>query len=129
MNIRELLATIITTLRWGRLSVISIVTLSLLTSCALQMGNNQSLQLIRGSAPLYPANLKSQGVGGSVTIAYDVTTTGEVVNARVVSSDPESLFDNAALIAVSSWKFQPQIREGRAEIVQGLISTLEFRAP
>jgi protein TonB len=78
---------------------------------------------------VYPARLKSEGVGGLVTVAYDVSDEGKVENLRVIRSEPPGLFDAAASQAVASWQFKPQIRNGIAEPVLGLTSKLEFRAP
>ena len=108
---------------------IGLVVCSFFSSCALQPALNQPLQLLSGSAPVYPAKRKSGGVGGLVTVAYDVSTEGKVGNLRIVSSEPPGQFDAAALRAVASWQFKPQIRNGVAEPVLGLTSKLEFRAP
>ena len=108
---------------------IGLVVSSFFSSCALQPALNQPLQLLSGSAPVYPAKLKSEGVGGLVTVAYDVSADGTVGNLRVIGSEPPGLFDAAVLRAVASWQFKPQIRNGAAEPVLGLTSKLEFRAP
>ena len=109
--------------------LICTLVLGLLASCTLHQPDNQSLQLVKGSAPVYPAGLRVRGVGGKVTVQYDVTPQGQVVNAQVVTSEPPGLFDAAALEAVGSWRFRPQVRDGQIESVVGLISSLEFRAP
>ena len=108
---------------------VGLVAISFLSACALQPTSNQPLQLVSGSAPVYPAKLKSAGVSGLVTVAYDVSDEGKVGNLRVIGSEPPGLFDAAALRAVASWQFKPQIRNGVAEPVLGLTSKLEFRAP
>ena len=120
---------VITAVRRFFTPLICALVLGLLASCALQQPRDQSLQLVKGSAPVFPADLKAKGVGGKVTVQYDVTPQGQVVNARVVASEPPGLFDAAALEAVRSWRFRPQVREGQIESVVGLISSLEFRAP
>ena len=109
--------------------LICTLVLGLLASCTLHQPDNQSLQLVKGSSPVYPAGLRVRGVGGKVTVQYDVTPQGQVVNAQVVASEPPGLFDAAALEAVGSWRFRPQVRDGQIESVVGLISSLEFRAP
>ena len=101
----------------------------LLCSCASQGAANRPLQLLSGSAPVYPQTLVSRGVGGQVTLGYDVTAQGTVVNIKVVASEPLVLFDAAAVQAVSSWVSRPQQRDGKFRGVEGLESTLEFRTP
>ena len=120
---------VITAVRRFFTPLICTLVLGLLASCTLQQLEDQSLQLIKGSAPVYPADLRVKGVGGMVTVQYDVTPQGQVVNAQVVASEPPGLFDAAALEAVRSWRFRPQVRDGQIESVVGLTSSLEFRAP
>ena len=103
--------------------------LGLLASCALQQPGDQSLQLVKGIVPVYPTDLRVKGVGGKVTVQYDVTAQGQVVNAKIVVSEPPGLFDAAALEAVRSWRFRPQVRNGQIVSVVGLTSSLEFRVP
>ena len=103
--------------------------MGLLASCTVQQLANQPLQLVEGNAPIYPAVLKAEGIGGQVIVQYDVTRQGRVVNARIVASEPSGLFDTAALQAVCSWRFKPQVRGGEVEAVLGMTSTLEFRVP
>ena len=120
---------VITAVRRFFTPLICTLVLGLLASCTLQQLEDQSLQLIKGSAPVYPADLRVLGVGGKVTVQYDVTPQGQVVNAQVVASEPPGLFDAVALEAVRSWRFRPQVRDGQIESVVGLTSSLEFRAP
>ena len=119
---------VITAVRWFFTPLICTLVLGLLASCALQQPDNQTLRLVEGSAPVYPADLRVKGVGGKVTVQYDVTPQGQVVNVQVVASEPPGLFDAAALEAVGSWRFRPQVRNGQIESVVGLSSALEFRA-
>ena len=101
----------------------------LFNACAVQPPDNRPLQLISGSAPVYPAELKSRGTEGTVTVQYDVTAQGQVTNVRVIASEPPGLFDDAALDAVRSLVFRPQIRSGRAESVADIVSNLTFKKP
>ena len=125
MNTHEVITAVC---RFFRPSICALA-IGLLASCTVQQLANQPLQLVNGSAPIYPAALKAESIGGQVTVQYDVTAQGRVVNARVVASEPLGLFDAAALQAVGSWRFKPQVREGDVEAVLGITSTLEFRAP
>ena len=100
-----------------------------LNACAVQPTDSRPLQLVSGSAPIYPEELKSRGTEGEVTVQYDVTAQGEVINVRVIASDPPGLFDDAALVAVRTWVFRPQIRAGRVEPVTDITSKLAFQTP
>jgi TonB family protein len=103
--------------------------ISMLGACTAYQQGNSPLQLISGSAPIYPDALKSRGIEGKVTVQYDVTMEGQVANLRVVESDPRGLFDAAALTAVSTWVFRPQIRDGQAQVVTDITSNLTFQKP
>ena len=96
----------------------------LFAGCASQ---DRPLQLSSGAAPIYPPQSQAQGVEGEVTVQYDVTDQGVVINAVVVASSSGQVFDAAALQAVTSWKFTPARRGGVAIAQQALVSTLTFK--
>lgn len=100
-----------------------------LNACVVQPTDSRPLQLVSGSAPIYPEELKARGTEGAVTVQYDVTAQGNVVNVRVIASDPPGLFDDVALVAVHTWVFRPQIRAGRAEPVTDITSNVVFQKP
>jgi TonB family protein len=85
------------------------------------------MQLISGAGPVYPADARAAGVQGEVVVRYDVASDGRVINARIETSDPAGVFDDAALAAVRSWKYNPQIREGEVQEVRNILSTVRFR--
>lgn len=96
----------------------------LFAGCASQ---DRPLQLSSGAAPIYPPQAQVQAVEGKVTIQYDVTDQGIVINAVVIESSPGQVFDAAALQAVTSWKFTPA-RQGGVTIAQrAIVSTLRFK--
>jgi|SaaInlV_125m_DNA_1040241.scaffolds.fasta_scaffold136399_1 TonB family protein len=92
-------------------------------SCASQ---SRPLQLVGGEGPRYPAGAKELGLEGRVMINYDVDERGQVVNARVVSSSPAGVFDQAALQAVSSWRFNPMQVGGVVKESKNLLSEVVF---
>jgi periplasmic protein TonB len=104
------------------IAVISL--LAMLSGC---VGDQRPLQLISGAGPVYPAQAKAQGLQGDVVVRYNVTTQGMVVEAEVVSSNPPGVFDDAALEAVTSWRFNPPVVDGVAQPSVGRQSTVSFR--
>ena len=84
-------------------------------------------QLIAGEGPVYPESARVQRIEGYVTLAYDLTVTGEVVNVRIVEAEPVGVFEAAALQAVQSWRFLPMRRNGEAVEVMAQRSTLTFK--
>jgi len=96
----------------------------MLCACAAQ---NRPLQLISGAGPVHPVAAKTAGVEGVVAIRYDVDVNGNVINARVVRSEPQGVFDAAALEAVRSWRFNAPIVNGEAQAARNIESTVAFR--
>jgi len=63
-------------------------------------------------APDYPYQLKNEGVTGTVTVVFTVDENGNVHDARVVSTS-DTGFNDAALRAVSRWRFEPGRVQGK----------------
>jgi len=95
----------------------------LLVGCA---SGNRPLQLVSGTGAVYPAQARAEGVEGYVVVRSDVGVDGLVRNARVVASSPRDVFDEAAVQAVSRWRFRPPERGGEPQPVNGLQSRLDF---
>ncbi|MFC7291403.1 energy transducer TonB [Hirschia litorea] len=56
--------------------------------------------------PAYPRSAEAREIEGSVTLAFDVQEDGLVQNVRVVNADQPGVFDDAAVEAISKWKFE-----------------------
>jgi protein TonB len=63
------------------------------------------------TAPVYPHTLKTSGVEGSVTVAFEVDERGYVAEARVVESTHRE-FEEPTLRAVGKWRFEPGRKNG-----------------
>lgn len=63
-------------------------------------------RLIDGVAPEYPTLARSQGRSGTVTISAMVGKDGKVHDPVVIQTAGKD-FDNAAMAAVSNWRFTP----------------------
>ncbi len=64
-------------------------------------------------APVYPQNMKQQGIHGDVLVDFIVDPSGTVRNAKAVRSTNRE-FEDSACRAVSRWKFTPGMKGGRA---------------
>lgn len=98
--------------------------LILLTGCA--SGDRPPL-LLGGQEVIYPAAALAQRIEGEVVVGYDVTQDGGVRNVVIISAQPPTVFDQAAIETVSSWRFQPRREAGRAVPATDLRSTLTFK--
>jgi protein TonB len=66
---------------------------------------------IKTPPPVYPSELKRQGISGVVAVAIVIDETG-VVNSATVAKSSQSDFEAPALAAVKKWKFKPAQKDG-----------------
>jgi protein TonB len=57
--------------------------------------------------PQYPEAARSQGIEGRVAIDFTVNSSGAVESPTITESSPAGVFDQAALAAVSRWRYTP----------------------
>jgi len=62
--------------------------------------------------PEIPQKALINGISGWVDVAFTVGVDGRVRDADVIASEPDQLFDAAALKAVYRWRFKPPIVDG-----------------
>jgi TonB family protein len=77
--------------------------------------------------PIYTLDAQLARIEGAVVISLVVNEQGEPHDLRVIESLSHGL-DEAALAAVSNWKFQPIVVNGRAEAVPSTVR-VDFRLP
>ena len=70
-------------------------------------------QLLKSVPPSYPPEAYRSRQQGWVEVAFTITTDGKVANAKVASSQPTRVFDQAALEAVRRWTFKPRMVNGQ----------------
>ena len=63
-------------------------------------------------APVYPAEARTARVQGVVILEATISSTGEVTGVEVLRSVP--LLDEAAVAAVSQWRYEPTLVDGVA---------------
>lgn len=63
-------------------------------------------RLLKEVAPRYPVIALSRRIEGSVDVTFNIGADGAVSGARAVASRPARVFDQAALKAVSQWRFE-----------------------
>ena len=74
--------------------------------------------------PKYPQAAASSGTEGFVEISFTVTPLGRVENAIVTAAEPPGVFEQAALAAISRWRYSAE--EGRAAAT--LTHRFDFKA-
>lgn len=61
----------------------------------------------------YPLRAKAQGITGYVVLSLLIGPTGQVEQVRVLEAQPEGVFEEAAISAVQSWRFEPASYKGQ----------------
>ncbi len=97
-----------------------------LTGCAGTV-KNRGPEFVSGEGPRYPQQAREDGLEGYVVVEYRVSAEGAVLSPRVVESKPVAVFDQAALLAVSGWKYRPQVKDGVFVETPRIRSTLTFK--
>ncbi len=86
--------------------------------------NNNTPTLIRSIKPIYPNKALQKGIEGYVVVEFTISRNGEVLNPRVIESDPAGYFEKAALQAISRFKYSPMAVSNNSA---GVASLKKFR--
>lgn len=82
--------------------------LALATTLAASTAQAQPPEgLVHHQTPVYPILAQRHGVEGWVRMELTVDPSGKVARARVVESQPQQVFDRAAVRAARQWRFEP----------------------
>ena len=79
--------------------------------------------------PQYPMSAKQRGVEGWVELMFTITAAGTVADIVVTASNPGTVFNRAAVQAVSKWKYNPKIENGTAVERPGVRQRIKFVLP
>jgi len=77
--------------------------------------------------PKYPPIAARDGIEGWVQLSFNVSQTGEVIDAQVTDAEPKRIFDREALRAIKRWKYRPKVIDGVAQIQTGQSVQLDFK--
>ena len=104
------------------------------TSMSLDTGGGFSMASADGDAvpmvrvpPQYPERAAQRGIEGRVLIEFTISKSGAVKDAKVIAYEPSKIFNKAALKAVSQWKYNPKIENGKAVEQKGIRIAIPFR--
>jgi len=79
--------------------------------------------------PQYPMRAKQQGVEGWVELMFTITEMGTVTDVIVTAANAGTIFNRAAIQAVSKWKYNPKIENGVAVARPGVRQRIKFQLP
>ena len=104
------------------------------TSMSLDTGGGFSMASADGDAvpmvrvpPQYPERAQQRGIEGRVLIEFTISKSGSVKDPKVIAYEPSTIFNKAALKAVSQWKYNPKIEDGKAVEQKGIRIAIPFR--
>jgi bla regulator protein blaR1 len=80
-----------------------------------------------GHKPTYPSHAARRGIEGTVVVEFDVDNDGIVQNPKVVSAEPEQIFNRSVLKAVKKYRFDPYQINGKAITISGLREVIHFQ--
>jgi TonB family protein len=113
----------------GRIWFFSVLTVSLLASASVAADAASSpAQSLTGVVPpkvagvhsasaFYPEISRRLNQEGTVVVSYTILADGSVSNPSVITSSGFSDLDNAALVAVKTWRYTPASKDGVAVAV------------
>jgi TonB family protein len=71
------------------------------------------LKLLKSVQPAYPAKAQSKKLEGWVDLEFTVSEAGKVQDVAVRAASTPGVFEDAAVKAVSQWRYQPILRDAR----------------
>jgi protein TonB len=77
--------------------------------------------------PDYPMKARQRGLEGWVVLEFTITPAGTIKDAKVLQAQPPGVFDEAAVRAVTRWKYNPKIEGGVAVERPGIKVRLDFK--
>jgi periplasmic protein TonB len=89
-------------------------------------GGLQPLSKLVGASPIYPFAARLRGAEGVVRVRLTVDARGSVRASEVVFAAPPGVFDEAALEAVRTWRFEPAVG-GSGQLMRVAEQDIEFR--
>ena len=77
-------------------------------------------------APDYPDRAAQRGIEGYVVVEYSIDEIGRVGEVHVIFSEPEKIFDRAAINAVKRYKYKPKLVDGQPVPVNQVRQKISF---
>jgi len=76
--------------------------------------------------PDYPPQAKERGIEGWITFRFTVAKDGSVKDIAIVDANPPRIWDRNTIRAVSTWKYQPKLENGKPVEQVGLMATYRY---
>ena len=76
--------------------------------------------------PTYPFKAREQGIEGVVQVKLLVKEDGTVGEVLIMDARPPDIFEDAVLLSVSKWRFEPGVIGGK-KVTSWVITALHFK--
>lgn len=94
------------------------------TNFILAPSSGDYLPLVR-IAPIYPENARRRSIEGNCIVQFDVNEQGATRNVRILECDSR-YFHRSSINAVSRFKYQPRIVNGKAVAVKNVKTRFKY---
>ena len=71
------------------------------------------LTLLKSVQPAYPRRAEQKGIEGWVDLEFTVAETGAVMDIDVRAAVPTGVFEQAAVGALSQWRYRPVVQDAK----------------
>ncbi|RYA24159.1 hypothetical protein CRU96_04495 [Malaciobacter halophilus] len=109
---------------------IDISSINSLNGAQIELGSNlldaNMLTAITRVNPRYPRRAKIRRKEGFVQLAFKIDSSGFVSDVKVMKSNPEGVFERAAIKAMKRWRFKPS-KDDVAGTFKNATITFNFR--
>lgn len=79
--------------------------------------------------PIYPRDLKRQGVEGVVKLRNVISSKGKVVECMIYVSSGYKAFDKSAVKAARRWRYKPALNSFGVPLSQAKVETVIYQLP
>jgi len=86
------------------------------------------LTLVKSVTPVYPPNANLNKIQGWVELDFTVVESGAVKDIAIHAASKPGVFDKAAISALSQWRYQPVVRDGKS-VAQRARIRIRFALP
>jgi TonB family protein len=76
-------------------------------------GQSRPARAIQVVNPTYPQSAQARGIEGHVILEVLISVRGQVMEAKVLSAEPQGLFEQVAIEAIKKWTFEPGLQDGK----------------
>lgn len=77
-------------------------------------------------AAIYPRRAQAQGITGSCTVEYTITTSGATRDPVAIDCQPAGVFEASSLRAILRFKYRPRMVDGHPVEVRGVRNRFVF---